>query len=351
MKIFLILIFLLSVVEAASAAPPRYRVTDLGALSGPKSEAIAINDQGEVVGNADTLVKDQWGRFVTHGFLWKNGRIQDLGTLGGKESNACGINNQSWVVGLSELKRQPRFHEEDTDAFLWRNGRKQDLGPATIIVLNNSGEMAMDGASSHLVIVKHGRRRSLKVPLPHQFQNVAYPPKTDLHYWDSSAPMDINDKGQIITHHHFSGDEGSALINANGKVIPLAEGQSNTAYGINNNGQVVGEINFKPFLWQHGNRLFLPSLRPQHNEAYAINDRGQVVGHDYDYGDNNQPDYIHEHALLWQKGKILDLTKCLLANSGWTLQAARGINNHGQIVGKGIHNGHTRAFLLTPIKQ
>jgi len=37
-------------------------------------------------------------------------------------------------------------------------------------------------------------------------------------------------------------------------------------------------------------------------------------------------------------------------DSGWHLTRADGINNHGQVVGKGIHNGHTRAFLLTPIR-
>src|SRR6185503_7829555 len=35
-------------------------------------------------------------------------------------------------------------------------------------------------------------------------------------------------------------------------------------------------------------------------------------------------------------------------DSGWTLISARGINNQGQIVGFGTHNGQTRAFLLTP---
>ena len=36
-------------------------------------------------------------------------------------------------------------------------------------------------------------------------------------------------------------------------------------------------------------------------------------------------------------------------NSGWVLEFANAINDHGQITGSGTHNGATRAFLLTPI--
>jgi hypothetical protein len=39
-----------------------------------------------------------------------------------------------------------------------------------------------------------------------------------------------------------------------------------------------------------------------------------------------------------------DLTMLLPAGSGWTLEAASGINDRGQIVG----NGSNGAFLLTP---
>ena len=38
------------------------------------------------------------------------------------------------------------------------------------------------------------------------------------------------------------------------------------------------------------------------------------------------------------------------AGSGWTLLGASGINEHGQIVGIGLHDGLLRACLLTPAK-
>ena len=33
----------------------------------------------------------------------------------------------------------------------------------------------------------------------------------------------------------------------------------------------------------------------------------------------------------------------------WTLTAINAINNVGQIAGVGVHNGVTRAFLMTPV--
>jgi probable HAF family extracellular repeat protein len=44
-----------------------------------------------------------------------------------------------------------------------------------------------------------------------------------------------------------------------------------------------------------------------------------------------------------------DLNSLLPANSGWELTAAYGINDRGQIVGKGKKDGQTKAYLLTPI--
>ncbi len=45
---------------------------------------------------------------------------------------------------------------------------------------------------------------------------------------------------------------------------------------------------------------------------------------------------------------MLDLNNLLSPGSGWSLQAATGINDLGQIVGYGMINGNQQAFLLTP---
>ena len=85
-----------------------------------------------------------------------------------------------------------------------------------------------------------------------------------------------------------------------------------------------------------------PSRASSDSKASALNDRGQVVGNAYYKRD--------EAALLWQNGRVYELNALVPPHSGWRLQNALGINNRGQIIGNGIHNGIRRGFLLTPLK-
>src|SRR3954468_16847284 len=87
----------LAAAPAASAAPV-YHLTDLGTLGGPSSDAHAINQSGEVVGQAD--LPD--GTY--HAFAWRPGQagLLDLGTLGGSSSSANAVNASGVVAGASE---------------------------------------------------------------------------------------------------------------------------------------------------------------------------------------------------------------------------------------------------------
>jgi probable HAF family extracellular repeat protein len=68
----------------------------------------------------------------------------------------------------------------------------------------------------------------------------------------------------------------------------------------------------------------------------AINNLGQVV---VESGD----------AFIWSQATgMLDLNGLIPANSGWNLTWAFAINDSGQIVGQGLINGESHAFLLTP---
>ncbi|MCX6664990.1 MAG: PEP-CTERM sorting domain-containing protein, partial [Euryarchaeota archaeon] len=75
--------------------------------------------------------------------------------------------------------------------------------------------------------------------------------------------------------------------------------------------------------------------------ARAINNLGQIVG------SSTTPGNTAQHAFLWQNGIIYDLNDFISPDSGWELIEANDINDAGQIVGYGIHNGSIRAFLLT----
>ncbi len=103
---------------------------DLGTFGGPDSIANGINDQGQIVGQADTAQKDANGFYYHHAFLWTpntpngtTGTMTDLGTLGaGLDSSAAAINNDGTVVGSTYTDA----NDIGSTAFVWdaANGMK-----------------------------------------------------------------------------------------------------------------------------------------------------------------------------------------------------------------------------------
>jgi len=123
-------------------------------------------------------------------------------------------------------------------------------------------------------------------------------------------------------------------------------------YAINSQTQIVGQSatasgDPHAFLWDKGvlTDLGVPDGDNQ-SAAVGINNKGQIVG--YSFAVDNFTN-LPSHALLWENGQMIDLQTCIPANSGWTLLAASGINDRGQIVGVGIDpDGLYRNFVLTP---
>jgi probable HAF family extracellular repeat protein len=139
-------------------------------------------------------------------------------------------------------------------------------------------------------------------------------------------------------------------------------GTNSSAYGINNNGQVVGEsdtglivrssvrrfrgfsfFDTHAFLWTEGVGMTdLGHFGGGTSRAMAINNNEVVVGWSTQ---NNGTGY----AFSWTRaGGMVDLNTLLPLNSGWVLMEANGINDNGQITGYGLHNGAGRAFRLSP---
>jgi probable HAF family extracellular repeat protein len=141
--------------------------------------------------------------------------------------------------------------------------------------------------------------------------------------------------------------------------------QTAQAEAINNRGQVVGNAYLpgSPYqhavLWSGGTITDLGSLGA-YSYAASINDSGEIVGTTASgksaTGDWLQVPFRYAHGTMTDLGQLgqgvmTDLNALLPSNSGWDLQYAMDINNRGQIVGWGLHDGETRAFLLTPHRR
>ncbi len=112
--------------------------TDLGSLGGTCGYASWINNGAQVVGTM-TLPGDS----TNHGFFWDRGTLTDLGTLpGGTNSQAFFINDAGQVVGTSEYSASSNEH-----AFLWKDGVMKDLGVPTACnhpeFINSKGQIVM----------------------------------------------------------------------------------------------------------------------------------------------------------------------------------------------------------------
>src|SRR5262249_1817571 len=140
---------------------------------------------------------------------------------------------------------------------------------------------------------------------------------------------------------------------ASGSWIDLGTfgGPSSGATDINDSGQVAGFADTATglshaFLWTpvtpngtSGSMIDLGTLGGSSSTVNAINNAGQVVGQ-ADTPTGSSP-------FVWQRAVMYDLNTLIPASSGWVLTSAGDINNQGQIVGSGVHNGQSSGFLLT----
>ena len=276
--------------------------------------ARSINDAGQVVG---------WGGGGQVGLLWSGGSIVSLPTLGGNlSSGAYAINKSGEVTGWSELSKTNKV-----ETFLWKpsspNGTKgtiYDTGmpglsanwgsPPYTYGLNAYGQIAnanwsflwtptvANGTSGkaisapwlNYVALNDAGQTTGQAPYSYTNINGTYS-SSEAAFWDPTIGL------QVLG---FPTDT----------VLPAGDFWTwSYSIGINNSATTVGIAGWAGFAARGGNTVWIWSA---------------ATG-------------------------MLDLNvNASIQASGWVLQTPYAINDKGQVVGTGTHNGQTRAFLLTP---
>jgi probable HAF family extracellular repeat protein len=127
------------------------RMRDLGVLGvTPEgyglSDAFAINNKGQVVGYSTTTTSG-----VVHAFLYDDGQMHDLGALGGSRSEAHAINDAGQVVGNSTMA------DGTTHPFLYDAAGLHDLGfIGAASGINNHGDI-IGSTGSFFFLFSQGR--------------------------------------------------------------------------------------------------------------------------------------------------------------------------------------------------
>ncbi len=167
---------------------------------------------------------------------------------------------------------------------------------------------------------------------------------------NDSHAIGINDSGQVTGYSRNANAEDyfehAFITSPNGQMTALLPGTtSSKGLGINDAGQVTGGVlvngDYHLFITSPGGPMTdLGKLDSSvlSSSKFGINASGQVVGS------------TSGHGFVTDNGVIQDLNTLLVATAtGWDIEIAYDINDAGQIAGWGVHNGLTRAFLLTPV--
>jgi probable HAF family extracellular repeat protein len=297
---------------------------DLGTLGGENSVIgwPVHNARGVISGFAETAEVDKLGeawscsaffpqpatQHVCLGFRYFAGTMTALPTLGGPNGYAAGTNERGDIVGWAENN----VHDSTCvppqvlqfEAVLWRaDGKTEELPPypgdsdGAATAINEHGDAVgisgrCDNAvgaltAQHALVWLDGVPQKIKT-----FGGKGW-----------NTPTDINNRGQVVGFADIADDETGGVLTP----FPLPLG----------------------FIWSEatGTVEIPPLPGDQYAIAYGINDEGVVVGQSFGGPEGSR-------AVIWFEGKSYDLNHFLPAGSPLYLVYAEGINDRNEITGQ-----------------
>jgi probable HAF family extracellular repeat protein len=317
----------------AKLASGLYRVVNLAA--GDLSELPAINAQGHVSFSLHTA---QGSR----GYFFDGKAVRDIGTLGGSTTNAVGLNNAGQVTGDSATA------DGNLRAFVWSAG----AGMANLGVL--PGAYESDAAAINNLGVVTGYSHGTPLTSPRAFRWSAADGMQDLGSFTGgmgsfSAGNALNDAGLIAgSSDAASGRHAFAWTKARGMVDIDSLGSTySDPVAVASAGQVAGHYVvpksdnlYHAFLWTAANGMRdLGTAGATESFVLAMSPNAHVAGViNLASGD--------QHAMSWtQAGGMVDLGTLDGGKPG-AASRALGVNTKGQIVGWSRNKaGDSKPFL------
>jgi probable HAF family extracellular repeat protein len=225
---------------------------DLGTLgSGPDSEAFYVNESGQVVGISyiNSTANTDNGPVCTPNvptedpFLWENGEMTDLGSLGGHCGFPFALNNRGEVVGNATLAGDA----SNNVPFFWTKATGMQRLPSVggtfgeAYSINDAGQIAgwaspPGDTAAHAVLWQKGKAKDLGV-LGNAICNIAL--------WINSREQAVGfagvDSCNTSNESAFLSEGGGPLVDLNTLVSPKSGVYLAEAKTINDRGEIVGD--------------------------------------------------------------------------------------------------------------
>lgn len=364
--------------------PPRYTIAEIMPLPNFKDVCPSdINNRGQVVGT----IKVEGRRGQLNAFIWDATRgMTDLGVTVGKNVLGSAQINDEGQIAIPSVIPNPAVELWNGNRILLRSptGELTDLGgrnSSERILLNNSGEMVFVREEQNVpeIVFRDCMGECLTIE--------------EGEFSPSILLEDLNDRGHLLfgktraeggwEAHVWDRRHGARAVEA-----PVEGDRWFSGRRLNDGGQIVGMVvqatgrsspfEFYPYILSDGKLIELGTLGGMETKPNEINNLGQVIGDSGTSGARllrfvrglipHKNKRLHaawkdieercfERALhesrqgapfLWEEGRMWKIDDLIPDDSGWLLSDAIAINDRGQIVGSGVHNGRSAAFLLTP---